>query len=129
MRFSDQDSSSHVNNVAFAAYLEAGRVAFGWDHTRPLLAPGQDLFVANISINYRRQLRYPGTIEVGSGVLKLGRSSMTLGCGIFSDGVLVADGESVVVLVDHASGKSQPLPDPMRATLGAPTLAVRTPPA
>jgi acyl-CoA thioester hydrolase len=128
LRFSDQDSSGHINNVSFAAYLEAGRVAFGWEHTRPLLAPGQDLFVANVSINYRKQLRYPGSIEVGTGILKLGGSSVTLGCGIFRDGALIADGASVIVLVDHASGKSQKLPDALRAALGSETLAVRAEP-
>lgn len=127
VRFSDQDSTGHVNNVAFAAYLEAGRVAFGWQYTRPLLAEGQDLFVANVSINYRRQLRYPGSIEVGTGIVKLGGSSITLGCGIFSEGVLVADGASVVVLVDRAAGTSQKLPDPVRAALSAQRLAVRLP--
>jgi len=125
VRFSDQDATGHVNNVAFAAYVEAGRVAFGWDHTRPLLADGQDLFMANVSIAYRRQLRYPGAVEVGTGILKLGRSSITLGCGIFRDGALVADAESVVVLVDRAAGTSQKLPDALRAVLGADRLAVR----
>ena len=125
LRFSDQDATGHVNNVAFAAYVEAGRVAFGWEHTRPLLAEGQDLFMANVSIAYRRQLRYPGSIEVGTGILRLGRSSITLGCGIFRDGELVADAESVVVLVDRAAGKSQPIPDALRALLGADRLSVR----
>ena len=125
LRFSDQDATGHVNNVAYAAYVEAGRVAFGWEHTRPLLVEGQDLFVANISISYRRELRYPGTIEVGTGVLKLGRTSITLGHGIFRDALLAATAESVVVLVDRASAKSQPLSDGLRAALGAERLAVR----
>jgi acyl-CoA thioester hydrolase len=125
LRFSDQDSTGHVNNVAFAAYVEAGRVAFGWEHTRPLLAEGQDLFVANISISYRRELRYPGTIEVGTGIVKLGRTSITMGHGIYRDGVLASEAESVVVLVERATAKSQPLSEALRAALGAERLAVR----
>ena len=126
LRFSDQDSTGHVNNVSYAAYVEAGRVAFGWEHTRPLLTPAQDLFVANISIAYKRELRYPGTIEVGTGILKLGRTSITLGHAIVRDDVIAATAESVVVLVDRASAKSQPLTDTLRAALGSAMLAVRT---
>jgi acyl-CoA thioester hydrolase len=129
LRFSDQDSTGHVNNVSFAAYVEAGRVAFGWEHTRPLLSDGQDLFVANVSIAYRRELRYPGSIEVGTGILKLGRSSMTMGHGVFRDGILVADAESVAVLVDRATAQSQPIVGALRAALGADRLAVRAKPA
>jgi acyl-CoA thioester hydrolase len=126
LRFSDQDSTGHINNVAYAAYVEAGRVAFGWEHTRPLLTPAQDLFVANISISYRRELRYPGSIEVGTGILKLGRTSITLGHAIVRGDVLAATAESVVVLVDRASAKSEPLTDALRAALGADALAVQS---
>ena len=117
LRFSDQDGTGHVNNVSFAAYIEAGRVDFGYTHTRPLLAPGQDLFMANVAIAYRRQLHYPGTIDVGTGVLKLGRTSITLRSDVYFEGALIAEGESVVVLVDRASGASQPLSDAVRAML------------
>ncbi|MBV8168176.1 MAG: acyl-CoA thioesterase [Alphaproteobacteria bacterium] len=126
LRFSDQDSTNHINNVAFAAYIEAGRVAFGWEHTRPLLEPRQDLFMANLSIAYRNQVRYPGNVEVGTGIKKLGRTSITLGHAIHrDDGVLAAEAESVIVLVDRAAGKSEPIPDAIRAVLGAGALAVK----
>lgn len=126
LRFSDQDGTGHINNVSFAAYVEAGRVAFGWHHTRPLLTPAQDLFMANLSIAYRSQLHYPGNVEVGTGIKKLGRTSITLGHGVFrEDGVLAADAESVIVLVDRAAGRSEPIPDAIRAVLGADALAVK----
>lgn len=123
LRFSDQDSSGHINNVAFATYVEAGRVAFNHDHLRPLMSDGQDIWVANVNIAYRSQLHFPGTIAVGSGVLALGRTSITIGCGIYRGGVLAAEAESVVVLVDRAKGKGVPLPDAVRAVLGQPALA------
>ena len=126
IRFSDQDSTNHVNNVAFAAYIEAGRVAFGWQHTRPLMGPGQDLFMANLSIAYRNQVRYPGNVEVGTGIKKIGRTSITLGHAIHrDDGLLAAEAESVIVLVDRAAGKSEPISDAIRAVLGADALAVK----
>jgi acyl-CoA thioester hydrolase len=126
LRFSDQDSTGHINNVSFAAYIEAGRVAFGWHHTRPLMTPAQDLFMANLSIAYRNQVRYPGNVEVGTGVKKIGRTSITLGHAVHrDDGALAAEAESVVVLVDRAAGKSEPISDSIRAILGADALAMK----
>jgi len=131
LRYSDQDSMGHINNVAFAAYVEAGRVAFEHAHMFPVLGARQDFLLANLSIAYRRQLRYPGTVEVGTGVVRLGRTSLTLAHGIFHDGALAADAESVIVLADLDTGQSIAFSDAARATLGAAQLAARplTPPS
>jgi acyl-CoA thioester hydrolase len=125
LRYSDQDSMGHVNNVSFAAYVEAGRVAFEHAHMFPVLGPRQDFYLASLHINYRRQLHYPGTVEIGTGVVKLGRTSLTLAHGIFHDGALVADAESVIVLGDVDTGTPTALPDAARAVLGVDALAVR----
>src|SRR5215831_6094977 len=45
LRYSDQDSMGHVNNVSYAAYVEAGRVAFEHAHMFPLLAKRQDFYL------------------------------------------------------------------------------------
>ena len=92
----------------------------------PLLTPAQDLFMANLSIAYRSQVRYPGNVEVGTGIKKLGRTSITLGHAVHrDDGVLAAEAESVIVLVDRAAGKSEPISDALRAILGSDALAVK----
>ncbi|MBI3517561.1 MAG: acyl-CoA thioesterase [Proteobacteria bacterium] len=125
LRYSDQDSMGHINNVSFAAYVEAGRVAFEHAHMFPVLAPRQDFYLVNLAIAYRRQLRYPGEVEIGTGVRKLGRTSLTLAHGIFRDGVLFADAESIIVLADLDTEKGIPFPEPMRAVLASDQLAVR----
>ena len=124
LRYSDQDSMGHINNVSFAAYVEAGRVAFEHAHMFPLLAARQDFYLVNLTIAYRRQLRYPGEVEIGTGVRKLGRTSITLAHGIFRDGVLAADAESVIVLGDVDTERPIPFPDAARAALSAERLAV-----
>lgn len=53
MRYSDQDELGHVNNVSYAAYIEAGRAEY-------LLSlfidnkkhPNLDYLLANLSINF-----------------------------------------------------------------------------
>jgi acyl-CoA thioester hydrolase len=125
MRYSDQDSMGHINNVSFAAYVEAGRCAFERDHMFRLLGERQDFYLVNLTIAYRRQLRYPGTVAVGTGVTRLGRTSLTLAHGIFHDGVLAADAESVIVLGDLDTGTPIALSDAARAVLGGEALAVK----
>ena len=123
LRYSDQDSMGHVNNVSYAAYVEAGRVAFEHAHMVPLLAKRQDFYLVNLTIAYRRQVHYPGAVEIGTGVRKLGRTSLTLTHGIFKDGVLAADAESVIVLANLDTEQPIAFPDAVRAALSAPTLA------
>ena len=128
LRYCDQDSMGHVNNVSFAAYVEAGRVGFEHAHMFPLLGKRQDFYLVNLTINYRRQLRYPGEVEIGTGVVKLGRTSITLAHGIFRDGELAADAQSIIVLGDLETERPIPFPDAARAALGASSLAVSATP-
>lgn len=117
LRFSDQDSMGHINNVAFAAYVEAGRVAFGNALLLPAALSDIDFMVVRIAIDYRRQMHYPGTVDVGTRTLRLGNSSMTLGHGLFFEGRAMATAESVLVFVDTESGASTPIPEGVRAAL------------
>ena len=122
IRFQDVDRFDHVNNVTFAAYAESGRIEF-LEHVAPASVLGDaragDAFwvIARLTIEFREQTHYPGEIRVGTGVLDLGRSSVTLGQGLFEGNRCVASAESVVVLFDGASHRSVPLPQAMRGAL------------
>lgn len=117
LRFSDQDSQGHINNVAYAAYIEAGRVAFCTDIMRA--APGErtDFVLAHLAIDYLAEMHYPGTIQVGSCVHRIGTKSVRLGHGIFLNGRLHATAESVLVFIDTGSRRSIAVPPGMRAAL------------
>jgi acyl-CoA thioester hydrolase len=117
IRFSDQDSLGHVNNVAYAAYAEAGRVAYIRGTLSALGLPTENFMLASVKIDYRNQMHYPGTVDVGSCILRLGNTSITIGQGFFKDGGMIATGQSVIVIVDLASGKPTPIPGPLRAAL------------
>ena len=69
--------------------------------------------------NFRRQVHYPATLDVGVRAVKIGRTSFPLEYGIFLAGTddLVADGSSVVVWVDYGAGKSTPLPESLKARI------------
>lgn len=110
IRYSDLDRQGHVNNAVFATFSEVGRVAFMYDPERPLAVEGRSFVIARLLIDFRAELFWPGTVDIGTGVLKIGRSSFTLAQGLFNDGRLVATTEATIVMVDKETRRSTPLP-------------------
>lgn len=119
LRYADTDRQGHVNNAVFATLCEAGRVAFLYDPAAPLTAPGTAFVIARLILDYRAELNFPGTVDVGTGVLSIGTSSFRLAQGLFAAGGCVATSESVIVLMDETTRRSTPLPPEVRARLAA----------
>lgn len=118
LRFADLDRQNHVNNVAFATFCESGRVRFIDSIARPLLGPDDLFALVKITIEYRHEMHFPGTVEVGTKLTRLGRSSVTFGQGLFNAGRCVATAQAVVVLMDATTRKSKPFPEAAAAALG-----------
>ncbi len=110
IRYSDLDRQGHVNNAVFATFSEVGRVAFMYDPDRPLASEGRSFVIARLLIDFRAELLWPGSVDIGTGVVRVGRSSFTLAQGIFSKGQLAATTEATIVLVDKETRRSTPLP-------------------
>jgi len=119
VRFSDTDAIGHVNNTSFAAYLETGRTTFGRACGLPIGSQqsGQHFVLARVEIDYRVEVHWPSVLDLGSALVRLGRSSMTLIQGIFIGDLCVATGREVTVMVDRATGRPVPLPEPLRDRL------------
>jgi len=117
IRYADLDRQGHVNNAVFATFSEVGRVAFMYDPERPLATEGRSFVIARLAIDFRAELFWPGTVEIGTGVLKIGRSSFTLAQGLFSKGGLVATTEATIVMVAKETRRSTPLPPQTRDIL------------
>ena len=86
---------------------------------------GEGPVIVNASMNFLKQLTYPGEIEVRTFVAPPGRSSVEVSHEIRLVGAdgqagdLHAEGLAKVVWVDFAQQKSAPLPDVLRAQLPA----------
>ena len=118
VRWGDMDAFNHVNNASYLRYIEEARVAWfrglvpeGWANgdCAPILAAA--------TVNYRRPIGWPERLRITLHAEKLGTKSLTLGHRIESatpDGMLYADGHTVMVWVDRA-GASMPLPPFIRA--------------
>ena len=115
LRFSDTDMVGHVNNTNFSVFCETGRVSF--NRTAALQHVDRDRYmflVARVAINMRGEIHFPGQVDIGTGVAAIGRSSFTLGQGLFVEDRNVATAEGVLVMVDRHSHRPAPLPAPLR---------------
>ncbi len=109
LRYGDTDRQGHVNNAVFATYFETGRVEMLLAGGGDFLQPGQSLVLARLEIDLVSEINWPGTVEIGTRVARIGRSSMALEQAVFQNGVLAAKGLSVVVLTDETTRRSTPL--------------------
>ena len=105
VRFADMDINHHVNNASYAIYFETSRVTLMKDAANGLQPEGFGWVMVRLDINFRAELHWPGTIELGLGVVKFGRTSVTFDQVVFSEGKCVASAQSVSVLLDEATRK------------------------
>jgi acyl-CoA thioester hydrolase len=109
VRFGDLDPNWHVNNAVFATYFESGRVMLMKNPENGLMPHGLTWIMVRLDIQFRAELRWPGTFEIGLGVAKLGRTSVTFEQVAFSEGRCVASALAVNVLIDEATRRPTPL--------------------
>lgn len=117
VRYSDTDRQGHVNNAVFATFLETGRVELLFDPAHPLVDAGAECVIAKLVLEYRGEIQWPGEVHVGTGVLRLGTSSMTLVQVAEQNERVVATAETVIVQIDTITRKARALSDAARARL------------
>jgi acyl-CoA thioester hydrolase len=122
VRFSDTDMMGHVNNTAYAAFCESGRVSFNRTAVPGFI--GGHGMVARIAINYLGETNFPAIVHVGTGVAYIGNSSYTLAQGLFVEDRCVATAEGVLVRINRDTRRPIPIPEEMRAQLQAARLSV-----
>jgi acyl-CoA thioester hydrolase len=117
LRYSDLDRQGHVNNAVYATFFETGRVHYFHDPELGLTEPGSNFVVARVEIDYRAELHYPGTVDIGIRTVSVGRTSFRLGEAVFKGEQCIATAQAVVVMVDDMTRKSRPLSPRLRAWL------------
>ena len=116
IRFSDLDVFRHVNNVAAGQFYDEARFELLSEAYRVTGTRGR-LVIANFDVAYLREAKYPGTITVGSGTVRIGTRSLVLGQALFLGGHCIGAADSVVVAVDDSGGI--PVPDAVKAFFAA----------
>jgi acyl-CoA thioester hydrolase len=117
IRFGDLDPQGHVNQAVFSTYFESGRVAMFRTPDLGIGVPGATFVLVRIAIDFMKELRWPGTIEVATGVAEFGRSSFTVAQAIFRDQACAATGRATLVCIDTTTRRARPLPEEAVANL------------
>lgn len=117
VRYVDTDRQGHVNNSVFSSFLETGRVEILYNTNFPILSEGSSFVIVSLKLDFFQEVAWPGQVDIGTGVLKMGTSSITLWQRLFQQGNCVAQAETVIVQVDNASKRSAPLSDSARQAL------------
>ena len=117
IRFGDLDPQGHVNNTVFATFFETGRVMLLRDPGHLLNPPGATSVLARLDISFLREMHWPGTVEIGTGTTRIGRSSYTFLQGVFHEGECAATADATMVMIDGTTRKARPLPDDVVARL------------
>ena len=115
VRFADLDPNQHVNNAVYATYFETGRVTLMKDRSYGLMPDGLGWIMVRIDIHFRAELHWPGQIELGLGVAKFGRTSVSFDQVVFSEGKCVASARAITVLIDEVTRKPVPLTPELKA--------------
>lgn len=119
IRYSDQDAMGHVNNVAIAQYIEVGRTKLIYGLVEKFIQGDLEFVLAHVAIDYHQEFHYPGTVDVGSRILRVGNKSMTSAYGVFLGETCLATCRSVNVFFDLSTRKAIEPPDNIRAVLVA----------
>ena len=115
VRWGDQDGARHINNVAYAAYLETSRLELMLAKVIPHKAKGDNFTVRSVTIEYLGSAAYPNQLDIGSTIVEVGSSSFTVGQGVFLGDRCLATGQTVHV---HLRERQPfPLTDELRTAL------------
>ena len=110
LRLADIDHQGHVNNAVHPVLFTNGRYEFMQRHLRAHMVKTDMFAMVKITIEYLVEMHYPGEVETGTLVRRVGRSSITFGQGMFNDGRCIAVSEAVMVLLDPATRRAKPWP-------------------
>ena len=113
----DTDQFGHVNHAAIATLFEEGRIALVFTPELVAETATVDLLVASLSMTFHKELRAPGSVEIGSIVTRIGTSSFCVDQAVFTEATCFASAAAVCVLLGKESRKPAPVSDLMRAGL------------
>ncbi len=118
LRYNDQDPIGHVNNAVFSTFFEQGRTAFLYPLLKTAAHPHLDIVIARIVIDYLKELHFPGHVEIGSRIARLGSKSFVIAGGVFdgASDVCAATGEATLVFFDTQHRRAVLPPPSVRET-------------
>ena len=97
VRFGDQDVMGHVNNAVIATYFEHARCTLVIPEILPSVRDELSIVLARVIIDYVREITFPGVIDLGAHVTRIGTKSFTISSGAFIGETCCATAEATLV--------------------------------
>lgn len=114
VRWSDTDLIGHANNLVFGAFAETGRALLVRRFLEEAVGQRTMMLPAQLILNFHGELHWPAQVEIGTGVLSLGNTSLRLGQGMFENERCFGSAETVLVVIDKTTRRPLPLPPAVR---------------
>lgn len=116
-----QDAFGHVNNVIYFRWYESARIdylnlldieGFAVERSESPIGP----ILASIKCDYKKQLKFPDTVHIGTRISRLGKSSIQIDHAVYSEAhqAIATTGESVIVVFDYPGNKVVRIPDSLK---------------
>lgn len=121
-RFGDTDARGMASDASLARFAEQLRVSFLTEQLGELRHAGSTGFmVGRVALRWwHRGTRPPAAWQAGGRITRIGERSISLQGALFDEaGTCHASAESVLVCIDRHTRRSTPLPEGLRAALGA----------
>jgi acyl-CoA thioester hydrolase len=119
-RWMDNDVYGHVNNVVYYSYFDTAVNAYLIEAGALDIHHGEVIgLVVETQCNYFEPLAFPGAVEAGLRVAKMGGSSVRYEIGLFAQGapLSAAAGHFVHVYVSRDTRRPAPLPAALKQAL------------
>ena len=119
-RWTDNDIYGHVNNAIYYHFFDTVINMYLIAEGGLDIQNGNEVgFMVRSECDYLSPLTYPGDVDVGVAIAKIGNSSVTYKTALFQPGSdqPAAIGSMVHVFVNKATNKPVPVPPQIRAAL------------
>ena len=117
VRYGDTDRQGHVNNAVFATFFETGRVEMLYQPSHEFLSMDCSFVVAKSTLDLLAEIHWPGQVDIGTGIVRIGNSSLVIAANLYQLGQLVATSETIVVQVSNNSKTSTPISEEVKQKL------------
>jgi acyl-CoA thioester hydrolase len=118
--FSDTDAQGVVYYGRYLPYFDHARTEYH-RHLGGFGVEGREFVMRASAVEYHAPARFDELIEAFVRVSRIGRTSITYECAAYRlpDDLLMVTAEQTLVLVDLATRRPTPVPDELRAGVGA----------
>lgn len=110
LRNADTDQQGHVNNAIQATLFEAGRIEVFASAELQEVFKAHNIVVVRLLITFKKELHFPGMVQIGTRVTRIGKSSIDFQQVVFGPSGEVASAEATCVLLERTTRKPAEVP-------------------